>query len=357
MPVKKSTRRRARGTGALFFSEKRQVWIGRVQVGRKASGAPLYAERSAKTQAACLKKLQAAGPPGADTTVAQWAERWLESLDVRKGTRSLIENNTRVHFIPTLGTKRLAAVTAWDVESAHRRWGLAASTTSTALGHLGLLFQAAIRAGLIARNPVPLASRPRREPKEIDPFAAPELARIIAAATELPGGHALAVLAATGCRIGEAIGLDVGDYDATAGTLSITRTASDHHGIGPPKTRRGVRTIAVPTQARPAIIAAIAGRKAGPLFMSGRARQSQAELRRRFTRVLRDLGLRPRNPHQMRHSVATLLIAAGHPIADVAAYLGDTVDTVVKTYLHPTGECPANLLDRLLSGGKVGAAT
>ena len=66
MPAKKSTKRRARGTGALFFSEKRQVWIGRVQVGRLASGAPLYAERSARTQAACLKKLAAAGPPGYD---------------------------------------------------------------------------------------------------------------------------------------------------------------------------------------------------------------------------------------------------------------------------------------------------
>lgn len=112
----------------------------------------------------------------------------------------------------------------------------------------------------------------------------------------------------------------------------------------------------MPPQARPAVLAAIGSRKTGPLWLSGRARQSQAELRRRLGRVLRDLGLRPRNPHQLRHSVATLLIAAGHPIADVAAYLGDTVDTVVKTYLHPTGECPADLMGRLLSGGKVGAA-
>lgn len=100
--------------------------------------------------------------------------------------------------------------------------------------------------------------------------------------------------------------------------------------------------------------AAIGRRKAGPLFVSRLGqRQRQGSVRGAFVTLLGSLGLRPRNPHQLRHSVATLLIAAGHPIADVAAYLGDVVNTVVKTYLHPTGASPVGVMEALLSGRRV----
>lgn len=348
-------KRRARGTGALFFNEKRGVWVGRVIVGRKPSGGALYAERSARTQAACLRKLAAAGPPGADTTVAQWAERWLASLDVRTGTRRLIEANCRNHFLPTLGGKRLAAVTAWDVEVAHRKWAasLGPNTIGTALGHLGLMFSAAHRAGLVAANPVPLAKRPRRVGTEIDPFAPDELARIVVAAGAEPSTRPLALAAATGCRMGEAVGLDVTGFDPAAGTIGITQAYNDGHGLGPPKTARGVRTIAVPALALPVLVAAAGGRKAGPVFvapLSG-ARLSQSTARKAFARVLKRLGLRDRNPHQLRHSVATAMLAAGDHLGDVAEYLGDTVETIVKTYTHPTGKSPVHTMNRLLGGG------
>ena len=66
------------------------------------------------------------------------------------------------------------------------------------------------------------------------------------------------------------------------------------------------------------------------------------------------LGLRRRNPHQARHSVASLAIAAGVPLANVARDLGDTVDTIVSTYLHPTpGGDVCGAVEGLLGGDKV----
>ena len=51
----------------------------------------------------------------------------------------------------------------------------------------------------------------------------------------------------------------------------------------------------------------------------------------------------------MRHSCATLLVSNGVPIGDVAKFLGDSVATVVKTYLHPAGSDVSAALSKLLA--------
>jgi integrase len=101
--------------------------------------------------------------------------------------------------------------------------------------------------------------------------------------------------------------------------------------------------------------AAIGSRKTGPIFLTANGtRRYQYLVRAAWRPLLGRLGLPYRNPHQLRHSVATALIADGVPLGDVAAYLGDTVQTVVKTYLHPTGTDPAVSLDRLFrTAGRV----
>lgn len=44
--------------------------------------------------------------------------------------------------------------------------------------------------------------------------------------------------------------------------------------------------------------------------------------------------LRQVYPHALRHTVATLALKAGAPIYEVAKLLGDTVDTIERTYAH-----------------------
>src|SRR5262249_41186021 len=76
----------------------------------------------------------------------------------------------------------------------------------------------------------------------------------------------------------------------------------------------------------------------------------------RWKAFLAKLGLRYRNLHQLRHSVASHAIAAGVPPPNRARDLGDTVDTIVKTYLHATpGEDVCEAMERLLSGNNVAA--
>jgi integrase len=192
--------------------------------------------------------------------------------------------------------------------------------------------------------------------KKLDPYTPDQLARAVAAAAGRPAAHCVALLASAGCRIGEACALDVGDLDPAGGTIAITKTyLPSYGGIGPPKSPHSVRTVRVPAAAVPVLIVAAGGRAAGPLFLTGGGKRMTPALAAKAWHTLaRAAGLPTKNPHQLRHSVATAMIGAGVPLGDVAEYLGDTVETVVKTYVHRSGTDPSLAMDRLFGGGKVG---
>lgn len=363
MPTEKRKRakkanRRARGTGSIFFHEGRQRWVGRRVIGKKANGEPLKVERWGETQGEVVKKLALVGPPGENETVAGRATRWRSTWTARSSTREGYANSLDAHILPALGHLKVAAVAASHVEQlvvALRAAGLAPGTVGKVLAAARGLFGSAVRDGVLDRNPVSVARKPKVKAKKIDPFAPDELGRIMDAAAGYAAGGVIAVLAGTGCRMGEALALDVPDYDPKAGTLSITKTYTLRYGVGPPKTEAGTRTVEVPDVLRPVLDAAVKGRKAGPLLPTRTgARRPAQNVAEAWASVLKKAGLAYRNPHQLRHSVATHLVAAGEPLADVAAYLGDKLETIVRYYAHPTGKSPVGALNRLYGGRKVG---
>ena len=60
--------------------------------------------------------------------------------------------------------------------------------------------------------------------------------------------------------------------------------------------------------------------------------------------------------HSLRHFCASSLLAEGAPLAAVAGHLGDTVETVSRTYIHwlrDDRHVPAKVLDRVLASSRV----
>lgn len=341
-------RRRPRGSGSIFYMDSRKAWIGRKMVGG------VRIQVSGKSRSEVARKLENAVPPGPTTTIAQWSERWLSQLNAKPGTHRSYKKSL-VHIVEHLGSIRVTDLTPTRVEAFATeliRAGLHVNTVRKTIAELRNLLSGAVRDGLIATNPAAIARKPTGQRKEIDPFTVEELSRIIATATRLSAYRIIAFLAGCGCRAGEALALDVPDYDPTTNTVSITKTYDGALGIGSPKSKHSKRVIVVPAPVIPAVRAAIADRTRGPLFVSGAGRRRVLELvRQAWVRLLDRLGLRFRNLHQLRHSVASHLIAAGVPIGEVAAYLGDTPETIVRTYLHATGHVDvAGKLGEILSG-------
>lgn len=353
-----SKSRRARGTGTIFHSAHHGCWIGRVTV------AGVRCEVRGATQGEVVRKLALARPPAPTATLAEWATRWLAGLSVRPSTRRSYTRSLEKCVVPALGTTPLAKLTAYHLEELSRKW-LAANvrpgTVRLRLDHVRTCLSAAVRAGVLTENVAAVAQRPRMPRREFVPFSPDELTRLIAAASEQPLTRIFALLAAVGCRVGEAVALNVPDVDFAAGTVAITKTQDDTLNTpGPPKSANGVRTIRVPTIAQAALRDAAGERKTGPLFRAASGKRVLYRvLANQWAPFLARVGLDkpPRTIHALRHSVGTALVSAGVPLGDVAAFLGDAVETVVKHYLHPAGTDPAVTLERLYGGGKVDSGT
>lgn len=347
-PAKK---RGTRGRGSVFPDARRGGFIGKVPVGRYENGSTRYASARGATRAEVVEKMGALGPPGPTVTVRQWAERWLAGLTNRAATRAVYEHSIRKHVLPELGHVRLADLTVSQVKAAAGRWlvlsgrragqPLAARTVNHTLDRGATMCAAAAVDGLIGANPFALCPRREVAPKPIDPFAPAELRAVAAAWRLTTCGPLFAFLAATGCREGEGLALDISDYDPDTGSASITKSYHPKFGIGPPKSKQGVRTLTVPagaTDVREALLHARGTRTRGPLFVTrGGRRIDHSQIYTAFGALLKRLDLRRRSVHKLRHGVATALVSAGVPIGDVAKWMGDSVEMIVRTYLHPSG--------------------
>lgn len=352
-----SRKRAPRGTGTIFYSKSRRAWIGRIPVGGQTeNGQTRYRTISDPSQTNLVRRLKEVRPAGPDTTVAEWARKWLAASTARDSTRDGYRDTVVKFIAPTLGHIRVAALNTHQCEKALAQWRkrIGPGTARVYLGQLRNMLNAARRAGLCHTNPARDVRTPRAPRRKLSPIAPADLARIITAC-RTPGEWPLALLASTGCRVGEALALEVSDWDPAAGTVAITKTWTRKHGTRPPKSEQGVRTIRVPPLARDALTRAAGKRHSGPLFVvyGGRNRRYHESVRQAFDAVQKRLGIPRRNLHQLRHSVGSALVGAGESLADVAEFLGDRVETIVATYLHPTKRDPSVAMDRLLGSTKV----
>lgn len=350
MPRKKSPAKQTRGPrgeGTVIPDKRRGGWIGRVPVGRLPSGRTRYKEVRGKTQAEAVAKKKLVLPPSDDITVGEWADRWLAGLRIREGTMDGYKVCVRHRIKPCFGDVQLRRLTTWHIESSIPLWRdpgtgepLAVSTIRNTLAQIAGCLQAAVKAELIQRNPATFVRRPAIPKVKFDLFSPEELRKIIDTAATNPKWYPFALCAAMGLRIGEACAIFPGDYDPDVGTLSIRRTRT-RKGTNPPKSPNSLRTIRVPAVVQPLLAEGVNG-------------AAHATMDRRWEACLKKAGLRRRVMHQMRHSVATHSLAAGVPLTNVARDLGDTADTIVRTYLHHTpGSDVCEAMERLLGGGSV----
>jgi integrase len=344
--------RRPKGDGALFWSEARRCYVGRVIVGRRPDGSPKYREASGPTKAVVRARLADAGArlPDDAPTVSEWLDRWLASLDVRPLTADGYRASAEKRIRPALGGYQLTALTAFDVERAAKVWGgqVGANTVRLTLSHLSVALNAAVRARLLPANPVASARKPRGVKPDIDPYTAAELKRVVAAGCANPRWAALACLAATGLRRGECVALDVPDLDLAAGTLSVTKGDQGRHGIGKPKSPHSVRTLELHPAALPALKKAAGKRKSGPLFLSDAGtRITDDGLATRLRACCAELEIPYRSLHALRHGLAMALDEAGMSLGDLAAWLGDLPATVARRYLHQSKGKPTGALRKV----------
>jgi Site-specific recombinase XerD len=185
-------------------------------------------------------------------------------------------------------------------------------------------------------------------------FSPNELTIFLKTAQEYKHYLVLRILVLTGMRIGEALGLEWRDIDFQQGLVTIIRAAdTKHRKLKDTKTKNSKRVIELDeeTMLELSNMRKRLGAKVNAndlVFQNGDSRPLRYNaVRRTKERVLVKSGLHHIRLHDLRHSVASILIDQGQPMTVVASALGQTPSTTANTYSHALrrGKSIASILE------------
>ncbi len=317
----------------------------------------------------------------AKITLDAWMAEWLDGLRLGPSTMASYRKNARLHISPYLGSVTLDKLSGPMITATYRKLetsgrvghgagtGLSARTVRYVHMILKSALKSAVLNGKILRNPSEFAAPPSakeaRAP-EMHCWTAAQLSAFLAWANDnradiAPAWH---VLAYTGMRRGELLALRWRDVDLDAGRVQVRRSVvpirekGEHLQIaeGTTKTGRGrvvdldpetVEVLRAHRLARGALALQLV-RADAPVFANEEGRLIDPDkFSRRFIYSVAacssklgtdDQGV-ARVPairlHDLRHTHASLLLAAGVPVKVVSERLGHASATItLNVYQH-----------------------
>lgn len=285
----------------------------------------------------------------------EYAIRWMDrrSRQVRPRT-ALAYRAALDHAITAFGSKRLGKVDRSDVEHVVAELfdqGRAQTTITKLLFILRSIFADAIDEGLILRNPASRVEAVGREARTRDPLRSVDIRKLRGHLTN-DRLYACWLLTLYGLRRSEVLGLRWSDIDFANGTLKIERGRVEIDGKlwteGPPKTRRGKRTLSLPSD----VLTALRKLRRSQLEAFGAEQVRTGYLavtetgepmrHERWSDLWREhckaSGVPVVTLHAARHSSVTAMREAGVPDHDVAAWHGHDEAIMRRVYSHSRAE-------------------
>ena len=345
-------------------------WEGRIVVGHKQNGDPIFRYVLAATQKELLDKLHLSIEAYRDVeltedsrmALSEWLDRWLEeyaSNRLRESTITSYRHYVENYIKPVLGEKQIISITTMDVQKLytklkqegrireHPEYGRKLSGSTVQRIHT-LLYQAmkdAVAAHLIAKNPVEGVTVPKSEspPKRI--LTDKEMDTFLAVIEADPIWHDFFYTElTTGLRRGEICGLQWQDFDPVAGTLKISRTLHQKPGggftAGETKTGKGTRKIVLPHSTAELLRQRQKTALTEWIFpdpLRPEMPTSPGSAYNRLKTLLKKAGLPDIRFHDLRHTFATHALASGADAKTLAGILGHTnASFTLNTYTHVT---------------------
>ena len=344
-------KRRAKGSGSVY-RVKGRGWVA--QRDRPSSdGKRSFERRTFAAKAEALRQIadwqreaEALNRhPQAGDTVRVWCQHWLTT---KVGT---VKPATIEFYARHLGyaTAHIGDVRLYDLTSQHIRDTLAALVPSEATPGLAPRSRAYVRNtlrsalrmavmdGVLDRNPADAVAAPQAPRYEAYALSDAELAALFMAVE----GHRLATfwrfLADLGMRVGELSAAHWADYDREKATLRIRATKTDRERSLPLTSSHVALLDAQWRALQDERSDNPKWREHGLLFPTGNGTpMAHADVQRTFKAALARAGVPNRiRIHDLRHTAATNLIAAGVDIATVQYILGHRTSAVLlDIYSH-----------------------
>jgi integrase len=281
-------------------------------------------------------------PQAGKTRFGDWINEWHHSrIGIRPTTKARDDSYITNLIQPHLATHQLRLITpatirTWisTIDQTHKP-----ATVHKAHQLVKAALRQAVTDGLIPANPCATTPLPRIEKTEHRYLTINEVHHL--ATTISPRYRALVYTGAlAGLRPGELAALHIDDIDFLRKTLRVERTASEvagHLDYGPPKTKAGRRTIAIPDVLADVLAEHLANYPSDTPFVfttaTGKPIRWTNLRRRQWRQAVKGSVGTPCVPHDLRHTHAALAINEGVHAKVLQARMGHSSITVtMDTY-------------------------
>jgi integrase len=279
-------------------------------------------------------------PRAGRVTLAAWAAEWQRTVvHLRPKSQKAYDVNLRNHILPALGDCELAKLTpsmlrGWlsDLAGKEGRGGkpIAAGTVAQAYRTLNRVLATAVDDELIGRNPLRGVKPPRVAPEPMRFLSHDEVASL-AAAIDIRYRALVYVAAYTGLRAGELVALRRSHVDVLRRTVTVVEQVQyigRTHIVSPPKSAAGRRSVALPRLVAHELEGHLRGlphEDAEALVFpapEGGYLHLENFRKRVWLPAVEHAGVGPLRVHDLRHTCASLAIAAGADVKVLQRMLG-----------------------------------
>jgi integrase len=356
MPRRPRNLTRALPWGAGSVRQRGDEWEARWTEGDARPSRPFPTKEAAEDFliARHRRKLRGGYIAPVEMTVADLLESYIErSIAYGKWKPATINLNRRLadhHILPTLKDLRVIEVEPPRLQ----RWvdtlarTLSPATVSMCAALLSAAFKQAVTLTIIPSNPCSVVSRPKVEQKPMVTWSVEDIAKVDAFLRDEPKWLAVyRLMLTTGMRPGELYALTWSDLDFEQNIVRIRRTITDNaegkRVVGATPKGGKTRYVALSRSARAALLAwqnalVLRSLKADTDYVFPSRRGSpmgENVWLGMHAHIIQRTGVPPINLHSLRHTSATLELAAGTPIKIVSERLGHKdILTTMRIYQH-----------------------
>lgn len=283
-------------------------------------------------------------------------------MDLRPRTVHLYRWTLGKHITPHLGGVPLNRIDTPMVREWRSRLladGVSLTMAAKAYRLLRAILMTAVNEDeLIRINPCRVVGADQEKAAERPVLSVPQ---IFTLAERMPDRFRALILVTTfGClRWGEAVALQRQDVDLVAGTVRVRQAFVEHRGtgliLGPPKSRAGVRTIALPKAALPMLkqhVSSHVGEAPEAFVFTGESCRNL--WRGNFNKLVKwpeavaAVGVPGLHFHDLRHTGNTLASRApGASLRDIMARLGHDSPCAALIYQHANREADQGIADAI----------
>jgi integrase len=253
------------------------------------------------------------------------------------------ESLLRHHIRPCLGARPLGAITQFDIQSLYAQMinrGLSPRTIEYTNAVLQSAFRQAVRWKMLAEDPCVGVDLPPSKRREMEALSVEESKRFPTVARESEWYALFALALTTGMRPSEYLALKWSDLDWQRGAASVCRTiqtSSAAWAFYDTKRKRSRRAVKLQNFVLEALDHLGGQPETGHdlVFHRGGQPLGQRKIKVEFRSLLAASGIRSIRLYDLRHTAATLAVAAGVSAKVISDQLGHaSISFTLERYSH-----------------------